>query len=77
MKLTEKQKERYLARQPKGKKYLAVLYTNAETEDHVFESILRDEKEAKQMSGVTVFVEDESRLVMYRLLEELVESYWR
>lgn len=77
MKLTEKQKERYLARQPKGKKYLAVLYTNTETETHVFEPILRDEDEAKQMSGVTVFVEDEERVVMYRLLEELVESYWR
>ena len=77
MKMTEEQKERYLARQPKGKKYLAVLYTNAETEDHVFEPILRDEDEAKQMSGVTVFVEDESRLVVYRLLEELVESYWK
>ena len=77
MKLTEEQKNRYLTRQPKGKKYLAVLYTNAETEDHVFEPILRDEKEAKQMSGMTVFVEDESRLVVYRLLEELVESYWK
>ena len=77
MKLTEKQKERYLARQPKGKKCLAVLYTNAETEDHVFKPILRDEDEAKQMNGMTVFVEDESRLVVYRLLEELVERYWR
>ena len=27
MKLTEKQKKRYLVRQPKGKKYLAVLYS--------------------------------------------------
>ena len=47
-----------------------------DTETDVFEPILRDEDEAKQMSGVTVFVEDESRVVMYRLLEELVESYW-
>ena len=75
MKLTEKQKNAYLARQPKGMKYLAVLYTNAETEDHVFEPILRDEDEAKQMNGMTVFVKDESRLVVYRLLEELVDSY--
>ena len=77
MKMTEEQKNRLLAKQPEDKKYLAVLYTNAETEDHVFEPILRDEDEAKQMSGVTVFVEDEERIVMYRLLEELVESYWR
>ena len=77
MKLTEKQKERYLARQPKGKKYLVVLDLSAKNETHVFEPILRDEDEAKKMSGMTVFVKDESRLVVYRLLEELVESYWR
>ena len=77
MKLTEKQKELLLSRQPKGKKYLAVLYLDTETETHVFEPILRDEDEAKQMNGMAVFVEDEERTVMYRLLEELVESYWR
>ena len=77
MKMTEEQKNRLLVRQPKGKKYLAVLYLDAETETHVFDPILRDENEAKKMSGMTVFVEEESRVVMYRLLEELVESYWR
>ena len=54
----------------------SILSTDTENETHVFEPILRDEDEAKQMSGVTVFVENESRVVMYRLLEELVESYW-
>ena len=76
MTMTNYQKELYLKKQPKGKKYLAVLSTDTENETHVFEPILRDEDEAKQMNGVTVFVEDESRVVMYRLLEELVESYW-
>ena len=76
MTMTNHQKELYLKKQPKGKKYLAVLYLDTENETHVFEPILRDEDEAKQMNGVTVFVEDESRVVMYRLLEELVESYW-
>ena len=42
-----------------------------------FDPILRDEDEAKQMNGMTVFVEDKKRIVIYRLLEELVESYWR
>ena len=76
MTMTNHQKELYLKKKTKGKKYLAVLYTDTENETHVFEPILRDEDEAKQMNGVTVFVEDESRVVMYRLLEELVESYW-
>ena len=76
MTMTNYQKELYLKKQPKGKKYLAVLYTDTENETHVFEPILRDENEAKQMSGMAVFVENESRIVMYRLLEELVESYW-
>ena len=74
--MTNYQKELYLKKQPKGKKYLAVLYRDTENETHVFEPILRDEDEAKQMNGVTVFVEDESRVVMYRLLEELAERYW-
>ena len=65
----------YISRQPKGKKYLAVLYLDTETD--VFDPILRDENEAKQMNGMTVFVEDKKRIVIYRLLEELVESYWR
>ena len=77
MTMTNYQKELYLKKQPKGKKYLAVLYLDTENETHVFEPILRDEDEAKQMSGLTVFVENESRLVVYRLLEELVESYWK
>ena len=76
MTMTNHQKELYLKKQPKGKKYLAVLSRDTENETHVFEPILRDEDEAKQMNGVTVFVENESRVVMYRLLEELVESYW-
>ena len=76
MTMTNHQKELYLKKQPKGKKYLAVLYRDTENETHVFEPILRDEDEAKQMSGVTVFVENESRVVVYRLLEELGESYW-
>ena len=72
MKMTRYQKYLLLKEQPKGKKYLAVLYTNAETEDHVFEPILRDEDEAKQMNNMIVFVEDESKVVIYRLLEELM-----
>ena len=67
--------EQYISKQPEGKKYLAVLYLDTETD--VFEPILRDEDEAKQMNGMIVFTEDEGRTVMYRLLEELVESYWR
>ena len=39
--------------------------------------ITNDIDEAKQMNGMTVFVEDKKRIVIYRLLEELVESYWR
>ena len=65
----------YISRQPKGKKYLAVLYLDTGTD--VFEPILRDEDEAKQLNGMIVFVKDEKRIVKYRLLEELVESYWR
>ena len=76
MTMTNYQKELYLKKQPNGKKYLEVLSTDTENETHVFEPILRDENEAKQMSGMAVFVENESRVVMYRLLEELVESYW-
>ena len=65
----------YISRQPKGKKYLAVLYLDTGTD--VFEPILRDEDEAKQLNGMIVFVKDEKRIVKYRLLEEIVESYWR
>ena len=67
--------KKLLLAQPKGKKYLAVLYLDTETD--VFEPILRDEDETKQMNCMTVFVEDEKRIVKYRLLEELVESYWK
>ena len=65
----------YISRQPKGKKYLAVLYLD--TKADVLEPILRDEDEAKQLNGMTVIVKDEKRIGIYRLLEELVESYWR
>lgn len=64
-----------LLTQPEGKKYLAVLYLDTETD--VFDPILRDEDEAKQLNGMIVFVKDEKRLVKYRLVEELVDSYWR
>ena len=67
--------QKYILNQPKGKKYLAVLYLDTGTD--VFDPILRDEDEAKQLNGMTVFVKDEKRIVIYRLLEELVESYWR
>lgn len=64
-----------LLTQPEGKKYLAVLYLDTKTD--VFDPILRDEDEAKQLNGMIVFVKDEKRIVQYRLLEELVDSYWR
>ena len=67
--------KKLLLTQPKGKKYLAVLYLDTKTD--VFDPILRDEDEAKQMNGMIVFVKDEKRIVMYRLLEELVDSYWK
>ena len=73
--LKELNYKKLLLTQPEGKKYLAVLYLDTETD--VFDPILRDEDEAKQMNGMTVFVEDKKRIVIYRLLEELVESYWR
>ena len=69
------EKKKLLLTQPKGKKYLAVLYLDTKTD--VIEPILRDEDEAKQLNGMIVFVKDEKRIVQYRLLEELVESYWK
>lgn len=64
-----------LLTQPEGKKYLAVLYLDTKTD--VFDPILRDEDEAKQLNGMIVFVKDEKSLVQYRLVEQLVDSYWR
>lgn len=67
--------KKLLLTQPEGKKYLAVLYLDTETD--VFDPILKDEDEAKQLNGMIVFVKDEKRIVQYRLVEELVDSYWR
>ena len=72
--LKELNYKKLLLTQPEGKKYLAVLYLDTGTD--VFEPILRDEDEAKQLNGMIVFVKDEKRIVQYRLLEELVDSYW-
>ena len=67
--------KKLLLNQPKGKKYLTVLYLDTGTD--VFDPILKDEDEAKQLNGMIVFVKDEKRIVQYRLVEELVESYWK